>query len=53
MPTERDIEQAYWQGQRDATQYAIKTLERGLWWHLRDDVARALHWLAIRIEPKE
>lgn len=53
MPTEEDVKQAYWEGRRDAINAAIKELDRSAWWELRDALARALHWLAIRIEPKE
>jgi hypothetical protein len=45
-------ERAYLEGQRDAYRTAIVELERGGWWHLRDWLAHALHWLAMRVEPK-
>jgi hypothetical protein len=36
------IERAYLEGQRDALRIAVAELERGLWWHLRDWLARGL-----------
>jgi hypothetical protein len=44
-------ERQYWKGRRDGLKEALVELERGDWWRLRAAIAKALHWLAIRIEP--
>ena len=55
--TERDQHAAHIQGRIDGIKEAIGALEcdeleHGPWWYLRDAIARGLHWLAIRIEPR-
>lgn len=53
MPKMDDpIKRAYLEGQLDAYKTAVAALNRGPWWWFRDWLARALHWLAMHIEPK-
>jgi hypothetical protein len=47
------LTRAYLQGALDENAYAICVLKRGVSWHLRDWLTKALRRMADRIEPSQ